>query len=117
MHNITNTTLDDKFFREAEKLINTPVKQSIFFRLYYTASTVTYSMQELEGDYITITPEQFAIGDKNIFIKDGEIHKKNLISIGKLVPSTNGVSTNDTDITLIDNNSTTQWETKTYETD
>ncbi len=85
----------------------------VFFRLYYNADgEVTYSMEELEGDFLEITCEEFAIADRNVYVKDGKIHKKRLVSIGKLVPTSDPTGT---DITLIDKNSDVKWVLKTYD--
>ena len=107
-------------FTEALKLVDPPKKVEIFFRLYYdkvTGEPITYSMEDLDGDYIEITKEEFALTDFNIVVKDGKIKKKNMISIGKLAPSTSGYAVHKEDIAIIDPTSNVYWSNKTYDTD
>ena len=105
-----NTSIEN--FREALKLVKPIKKQEIFFRLYYDddGNVITYSMEDLPGKYIEINAEQFAIGNRNIYIKNGKIYKKKQLSIGKLIPTE---EYDGTDITVIKDK--TQWKMKTYE--
>ena len=98
-------------FLEALKMVRPVKRQEIFFRLYYDndGNIITYSMEDLEGDFIEVTCEEFAIGDKNIKIVDGKIHKICLTTYGKLVP----INNNPTDITVITDKPS--WKMKTYE--
>jgi hypothetical protein len=107
-------------FFEALKLIEQPKKVDIFFRLYYNEITglpLYYSMEDLEGPYIEISKEEFALADFNVFIKDGKIKKKKMLSIGKLVPSNVGYQVHKDDISIIDNTSNRFWNNKTYDAD
>lgn len=99
------------FFEGLE--LHVPVKpQEIFFRLYYddAGELICYSMEDLPEKYIEISAEQFAQSDRHIYIKDAKIHKKRLVSIGKLVPTSDPTGTDITDV-----RSNVQWEMKTYE--
>jgi len=92
-------------------------KQDVFFRLYYddNGEVITYSMENLDGKFIEITSDEFALGSREVYVKDGVIHNKILTVSGKLVPSNKGVGTHPEDITLVDNNSKTKWKYKEYE--
>jgi len=102
-------------FSEIYKHVKPIKKQDIFFRLYYTKKSIEYSMEEKDGDYITITAEQFAIANPLVTVKDGKIHKNTQLNIGKLVLHNKGQGTAKDDITIIKHNSDTKWEFKTYE--
>jgi hypothetical protein len=104
---------------EALELVDTPVIVKQEFRLYHdaTGTILFYSMEDLPGEYIEITAEQFAAMRYDVYVKDGKVHQKKMVSLGKLVPSSKGFPTSPGDITLIEPTSTTYWENKTYEND
>lgn len=105
-------------FFEALKLVNPPEKQEIFFRLYYdkkSGEVICYSMEDLEGDYIEITKEEFALSRQNVIVKDGKIKVKNRIPIWKLVPSPEGYAVHPLDISIIAPDSGVYWDTKNYD--
>lgn len=107
-------------FFEALKLIKPVEKVDIFYRLYYNKTTgepISYSMEDLSGDFIEITKEEFALTDFNIFVKDGKIKKKNITLIGKLVPGSTGFPVHKHDITIIDTESKYYLTNKTYDND
>lgn len=90
---------------EALEKLEPPKKQKIFFRLYYdkeTGKPVAYSMEELDGDYIEITAEQFAMCDPYVIVEDGQIVKRQLVTTSKLVPGGNQFKVHATDISLVD---------------
>jgi hypothetical protein len=95
-----------------------PEKQKIFFRLYYNKKNgdlIEYSMEDLPGDYIEITAEQFAESNPYVYVKDGKIKKRKMLTYGKLVPSATGYPTHATDVSIVDPESTTFWDFKTYD--
>jgi hypothetical protein len=97
-----------------------PPKQKIFFRLYYdkkTGALISYSMEDLDGDYIEITAEEFAIANPNVYVKNGEIKERKLLNYGKMKPSDDGFAVCPTDISLVDPDSTTYWKFQTDESD
>ena len=108
--------MSDNFFKALETY--TPVENpQLLFRLYYDKKTgrpKEYSHIDLVGDYITVTPVEFALMDMHIIVKDGKIEKTQQISIGKLAPSETGVSVMREDITLISPDSGYHWETKEF---
>ena len=108
----------DNNFLEALKLLE-PQKPAVFdFRLYYNKETgepLFYTMENLDGDYITITREQFAECRYDIKVKDGKIERIRFIAIGKLVPADSGYGTLQTDVSIVGDE--IHWEMKTYECD
>ena len=72
-------------------------------RLYYDqdGTPICYSMQELEHDYIVVTPEQFATARYDIKVIDKKIVYPRRGSIRrKLAPSDQGYLTDKEDICL-----------------
>lgn len=48
---------------------------SVEFRVYYdtNGSILFYTMENLDGDYLTITPEEYAIGRYDLKVKNGKL--------------------------------------------
>jgi len=103
-------------FFKALDLVDEVSPKKIEYRLYYDPKTnlpIAYSMEDLPGDYITITKDEYAAGRFDIIVKDGKIKKIKNIPIGKLVPSTSGYGTLKNDISIVGNEAF--WKVKTYE--
>ena len=105
------------------KLINDagkPKKPVDFkYRLYYNKDTgepIAYSMEELKGDFVTVTKEQYTVGRYDVFVKDNRlvsIHSMNYLR--KLVPSADGIACDKTNVLILDETSSTRWKIKTKE--
>jgi hypothetical protein len=104
------------------KLINDAGKRKkpvdFTYRLYYNKETgepIAYSMEELEGDYITVTKEQYHLGRYDVVIKDNEIFKLDSIQyIRKLIPDQKGVACEPTNVLILDPTSNKKWNVKTH---
>jgi hypothetical protein len=73
------------------------------FRLYYRedGSIITYSCEELEGNYVVIDAETFAIGRQDIKVIDGKIEAIiPTFIINKLVEAEDGISCAAEDINI-----------------
>lgn len=69
-------------------LQNLPKTQSsIFYRLYHDSdgNPLFYSMEDLPGQYIEITSEQFARADSHVKVINGRLVEKKFL-LPKLVP-------------------------------
>tara|TARA_A100000171_G_C2073624_1_gene116000 strand:+ start:285 stop:647 length:363 start_codon:yes stop_codon:yes gene_type:complete len=105
------------------KLINDAGKSKkqvdFTYRLYYNKDTgepIAYSMEELKGDFVTVTKEQYTVGRYDVFVKDNSlvsIHSINYLR--KLVPSTDGIACDKTNVLILDETSSTRWKIKTKE--
>ena len=109
--------------QEFAELFNQTTKQNkpvdLVYKLYYnkeTGNPVQYATDELEGDYIEITKQQYAESRYDSLVIDGELQKiGNITSWSKLVPSIkDGVSTRTDNAMIVDSNSNTRWKVKTY---
>ena len=73
-------------------------------RLYYDESgrVVTYTCEDLPGNYIVVTPEQFAEARPDVIVRDGKIiYTHKLSHISKLAESTEGVATSRWDVNIL----------------
>ena len=106
---------------EFAKLFNQLIldnKVDFEYRLYYNKQTgepIAYTMEELEGDYIKVTHEQYAEGRYDLVVRNGIIERLlDSVSWTKLVPSNAGTGCRADNVMIVDTNSDTKWEIKTY---
>ena len=95
-----------------------PEPLPVFYRLYYDESGVPlfYSMEDLPGNYIELTQQQYAQGKSNIRVRDGQIVELTWVTSTKLVPSTAGTPCDPRDVAVVSNtDSATHWSKRTYE--
>jgi len=84
------------------------------YRLYYDANGIvkSYSMEELDGEYILIDKETYDLSRYDVTIIDGEIVKPAEYIYQKIVPSKTGTMCS-SDVSIIGNKQ--YWELKRYE--
>ena len=112
--------LDEEFMRiinASAKTVNKPV--DFTYRLYYNKETgepIAYSMEELKGDFVTVTKEQYTAGRYDVFVKDDRLVSTASINyLRKLVPSADGIACDKTNVLILDETSSTRWKIKTKE--
>lgn len=77
------------------------------YKLYHNddGEPITYSVEDLSGNYIDITADEFLSADMNVVVKDKKIHKIVFTRLSKLKPNNNtGTACHPNDITVIVNN-------------
>ena len=82
-----------------------PEPKAVFYRLYYNSQgyPVSYSMEDLPGNYIEIAPEQYTLADINVKIIDGKIVPNQKRLPPKLVPTLHaGTRCHVHDVTIVD---------------
>lgn len=92
--------------------------KTIYYRLYYNdqGRPLLYSHEEQPGNYIDITPEQFALGDLRV-----RVVNKVIVSyqppISKLVPGDTGIACDPRDVTIVvsTEQAHTKWKFETHE--
>ncbi len=99
-----------------------PNESKVIYRLYYdnTGSLLFYSMEDLPGNYIEITPQQFAKADSHVRVVNGQIVKIKRSLTKKLVPSADqdGVLCSPQSAAVIVKSSPgIYWKIKNYESD
>lgn len=95
-----------------------PEPLPVFFRLYYNDHGVPlfYSMEDLPGNYIELTAEQYAQSRANIRVRNGQIVELTWTTSNKLVPGDTGTPCDPRDVAVISNSdSATHWSKRTYE--
>jgi len=97
---------------------NMPEPKPIFFRLYYDelGAPITYTMEDLPGNYIEIDANMFALGPLNVRVRNGKLIEIVTTRSQKLVPGLAGVRCHPQDIAVIVTTSpNTLWSKQTYE--
>lgn len=73
-------------------------------RVYYDdqGRIITYTCDNLPGNYILVTPEQFAEARPDAIVRDGQLVYTHKVShVGKLVQASSGQATSAQDINII----------------
>jgi hypothetical protein len=85
---------NNEIFEEFWKNYVWPEEIVPFWRLYYNKQTgepIVYTMEDIPGDYIEITQDQYNLNSSNVFVKDSKIYYINLdVHVNKLIPSNAG---------------------------
>jgi len=88
---------------EYSKTIEPKLPVTLEFRLYYRddGSIITYSCEELDGNYIVVDAEIFALGRQDIRVIDGKIQiMEPTFIVTKLIEADNGISCAAEDISI-----------------
>jgi len=90
----------------------------IFYRLYYNDQgiPIAYSMEDMPGKYIDITPEQFAASNPHVRVKNGQILKPVAYAVSKLTPAADGTPCAVDNVTIVATVQPNQkWKLKNYD--
>ena len=99
---MSNSTYDN-FVQAAEQFTPTEFKQSSH-RLYYDdlGDPLFYSMEDLPGNYIEVTPAVFAVGATNCRVVDGTLVVfKTTTPAHKLTPGETGQACHPQDVAVV----------------
>ena len=112
--------LDEEFMRlinASAEVVNKPV--DFTYRLYYNKDTgepIAYSMEELNGEFVEVSQEQYHQGRYDVVVKDNTLVSiTNMQYVRKLVPDTEGVACHKTNVLIVDKTSSARWKIKTKE--
>jgi hypothetical protein len=80
-----------------------PEPEILYFRLYYDdqGKPICYSRQALEGKFIDVTAEQFAVGDMNVDVVNGVLIHRAPPPPPKLRPSESGILCHRDNVTVV----------------
>ena len=95
-----------------------PDTKPVFFRLYYDDAgyPICYSMEDLPGNYLEITAEQYAESNHQVRVQNGRIIKQQHARTSKLVPSLIGTACCSEDVTIVtDAEHNQKWKLKNYD--
>jgi hypothetical protein len=90
----------------------------VFFRLYHDNQgyPVCYSMEDLPGQYIEITAEQYAESSDRVVVRNGQLIRLYQARTSKLIPAESGTPCHPTDITIVvDAEPNQKWKLKNYD--
>ena len=99
-------------------LHNAPDPCPVFFRLYYDelGNPITYTMEDLPGNYIEIDAATFALGLLNVRVRNNKLIEIATMRSQKLVPGSMGVKCHSQDVAVIVTTApNTQWNKQVYE--
>jgi hypothetical protein len=95
-----------------------PEPEPVVLKLYYNESgePIVYTSEKLEGNYIEVDPETFAISSMRVRVVNGKlIHIPPTVYVNKLHPSNTGTQCHNNDVAVVVKDSGTYWKRKTYE--
>ena len=101
---MTNETTENFLTAMAEVFGNLPEVKQPGYRIYYDdeGRPLSYSVDDLPGNYIEVDAVTYSSPDMNIRIIDGKIVKiKPPVQIAKLVPSDLGICCDPTNVCVI----------------
>lgn len=97
-----------------------PEPQQPFFRLYYDNNGVPlfYSMEDLPGTYIEITPEEYHLGATNVRVRNDKLVQITWTTTAKLVPNETGTPCDPNNILVVvaEDKPHVKWSKRIYET-
>lgn len=102
-------------FWQAKDRHKTTVQVKHENRLYYNdaGQPVTYSQEDLPGNYVVVDQQTFNECRMDVIVKDGKVTRPNMITeFRKLVPGDEGVETLVEDVTIVGQGQ--HWKTKYY---
>ena len=75
----------------------------VFWRLYYDHNGLPlfYSQEDIPGNYINITPEQYQRASMQVKVKDGKLIELSIKRTKKLMPSTTGTPCHPQDVSIV----------------
>jgi hypothetical protein len=106
---------------ELWSLVAPPVEHTPVYKLYYDSQgyLICYSMDDLPGQWLLITAEQFAKSDSHVRVVDGKVVPLVRVRSRKLVPANEGTNCSVSSVAIVvpESESDQKWSLKTYETD
>lgn len=91
----------------------------VFWRLYHDdrGRPLFYSQEDLEGNYIDVTPEQYQRANMRVKVRDGQLIELNTNPVTKLVPNGQGTACHPCDVTVVvaESQPHTRWSQRVFE--
>ena len=95
-----------------------PSPEPVVLKLYYDklGNPIVYSCDTLEGNYIEVDPETFAIASMHVKVENGILkHLPPVVYVNKLTPDNYGTLCHSQDVAVVTKDTGTYWKLKTYE--
>ena len=102
----------------AQMFRDLPEPEPVVLKLYYDAAgdPLVYSCDNLDGNYIEVDPETFAIASMRVRVVNGVLtHITPAVYVNKLVPSDSGTLCHTQDVAVIVKDNGTYWRRKKYD--
>lgn len=111
---------NNEIFLEFWQNYQWPIESILRFRLYYDeqGAPISYTHEDQAGTYITVTPEQFALADMRVRVRDAQLIPVPRPSPPKLIPGDRGIPCHPSDVCVIQDldQPVTFWRLRTNET-
>jgi hypothetical protein len=111
---------NDRIFLEFWKTYQWPESKPVFYRLYHNndGDPVVYSQEDLPGQYIEVTAEQYFEHSYRVRVVDGKLIKQqpNCITTKKLIPGKTGTACHPASVAVVTtDNPNKKWKLKIYD--
>ena len=95
--------MNEQEFLDFWNAVKWPEEKTIYYRLYHDDSgrALFYSHEDQLGQYINVTPEQFALHDLQVRVIDGVLKSRVKPTPPKLVPGTKGTPCDPNDVAVV----------------
>jgi hypothetical protein len=95
--------MNEQEFLDFWKTLEWPNVSPVYYRLYYDdlGQPLFYSHEDRPGNYINVSPEQFALQDLQVRVVDGVLQPRVKPAPPKLVPGTRGTPCDPTDVAVV----------------
>jgi len=97
---MNNNEIFEQFWRDYKWPDDVPEPE---YRLYYDeqGEVIAYTTQDMPGKYLRITAQQFALADRRVQVKNGQLIPRAVGSVHKLVPGDSGTACHVHDVALV----------------
>ena len=95
-----------------------PEPEPVVLKLYYdlNGDPIVYSCDELDGNYIEVDPETFAVRSMHVRVDNGVLKQLPPVTyVHKLRPSDSGTLCHSQDVAVVTKDTGTYWKRQTYE--
>lgn len=95
-----------------------PEPKPVVLKLYHDSNgqPIVYTTEDLDGNYIEVDPETFALGSVHVKVVNGVLtHLPPRVYRNRLVPSDQGTQCDPRDVAVVVNSHGQHWKRKTYE--
>lgn len=93
----------------------------VFWRLYYDdqGHPLLYSQDDMPGNYIDVTPEQYQRANMRVRVQDGQLVELKTKTTAKLTPGPTGTPCDPCDVSVVvtDNKQHIRWSRRVRQTD
>ena len=116
---MTNDEETTQNFWEVFNNLTPFVMPVILRRLYYDdqGHPLFYSQEDLPGNYIDVTPEQYQLANMQVRVRNGQLVELKFNPVTKLTPGDTGTPCHPTDVSIVvtESQEHTKWSKRVFE--